>query len=295
MTTAHEADRTSSPAQVHEALASRSEWTLAWPTILWMVFVHAGALAAPFYFSWSGLGICLLLHWMTGGLGICLCYHRLLTHRSFQVPRPIEYILTLLGALATQGSALEWVGAHRIHHRFSDEPEDPHSPRDGHFWSHMLWTMWRSEATNGPSMWRQYVPDLAADRFHRFLHHTHIVWALALGAGLYLLGGMSWLVWGAFVRTVLVYHSTWFVNWACHVWGYQRYATRDQSRNLWWVALVTYGEGWHNNHHAFQRSARHGVRWWEIDLTYWTIRLMALVRIARQVQLPYSRQQGSMG
>ena len=259
---------------------------LDWGNILWIGFVHAGALLAPFCFSWSGLGICALLHWLTGGLGICLCYHRLLTHRSFAVPKPIEYVLTLLGGLATQGGAMDWVGTHRIHHRFSDEPGDPHSPKDGHWWSHMLWLFVRDAQTNGRNMWQRYVPDLFRDPIHRALHHTHFVWPLALGLGLYLLGGLSWLVWGMFVRTVAVYHCTWFVNWASHIWGYRTFPTNDESRNLWWVALFAYGEGWHNNHHAFQRSARHGMRWWEFDPTYWTIRVMEFFGLARQIRLP---------
>jgi len=273
--------------EVPQLATMNSARTIFWPNAIWIALMHLGVLLAPFTFSWSGLAICALLHWLTGGLGICLGYHRLLTHRSFQVPKPLEYLLTLLGGLATQGGALEWVGKHRIHHRFSDEPGDPHSPKDGHLWSHMLWVFLRNDKTDSPRMWKHYVPDLLKDPAHRVLHHMHVVWPLALAAGLYLLGGLSWLVWGMFVRTVLVYHCTWFVNYASHVWGYRSFPTRDGSRNLWWVALLSYGEGWHNNHHAFQRSARHGLRWWELDLTYWTIRLMSLVRLARHVQMPH--------
>ena len=148
---------------------------LEWGNILWIVFVHAGALLAPFCFTWSGLGICVLLHWMTGGLGICLCYHRLLTHRSFRVPKPIEYVLTVLGCMATQGGAMDWVGAHRIHHKFSDEPGDPHSPKDGHWWSHILWLFVQDAQNTGRHMWRRYVPDLFRDPIHRVLHHTHFL------------------------------------------------------------------------------------------------------------------------
>jgi stearoyl-CoA desaturase (delta-9 desaturase) len=267
-----------------------------WIVVIWMTAIHIGALLAllPFAFSWSGLVLCVLLHWLTGGIGICLCYHRLLTHRSFRLVKPLEYLFTFFGDLAAQGGAFEWVGKHRIHHKFSDEPGDPHSPNDGHWWSHMLWVFTRDEKIDGPSMWRRYVPDLVRDPIHRLLHHISSLSPLILAGGLYLVGyligghllAFSWLVWGVCVRMLLVYHCTWFVNWASHVWGYRTFETTDRSRNLWWVALVTYGEGWHNNHHAYQRSAAHGLRWWEFDMTYWTIRLLGLLRLARDIRLP---------
>jgi len=274
---------------------------LDWPNLLWMVFIHLVALAAPFTFSWSGLIICGVLHWITGGLGICLCYHRLLTHRSFRLVKPLEYLFTFFGSLAAQGGALSWVGWHRMHHKFSDEPGDPHSPRDGHLWSHMFWIFTTAKDQHGHELWDRYVPDLLKDPIHRLLHHTHFAGVLALSAALYLVGhllsgpalGLSWLVWGVSVRMILVYHTTWFVNWASHVWGYRTFKTSDQSRNNWWVALLTYGEGWHNNHHAHQRSARHGMRWWEFDMTYWTIKLLALLRLARDVRVPNPTLAGS--
>jgi stearoyl-CoA desaturase (delta-9 desaturase) len=273
---------------------AKSQRRIDWPTLLWITLIHIGALAAPFTFSWTGLLLVGLLYWLTGGIGICLCYHRLLTHRSFQLVKPLEYLFTFLGGLATQGGALSWVGWHRMHHQFSDEPRDPHSPRDGHLWSHMLWLFKQDKGSDGIPVWQRYVPDLLKDPIHRVLHHTHFWSTLALAGGLYGVAwawaghrlAVSWLVWGLCVRTVCVYHSTWFVNWASHVWGYRNFATRDESRNNWWVALLSFGEGWHNNHHAHQRSARHGMRWWEIDVTYWTIRLLEILRLARNVEIP---------
>jgi stearoyl-CoA desaturase (delta-9 desaturase) len=193
-----------------------------------------------------------------------------------------------------QGSALSWVGWHRMHHQFSDEPQDPHSPRDGHLWSHMLWLFKPGKGADGLPLWQRYVPDLLKDPIHRILHHMHFFSTLALAAGLYAAGwawgghmlGLSWVVWGICVRTVCVYHSTWLVNWAAHVWGYRNFATRDESRNNWWVAMLSFGEGWHNNHHAHQRSARHGMRWFEFDVTYWTVRLLELMRLARNIEIP---------
>jgi stearoyl-CoA desaturase (delta-9 desaturase) len=219
-------------------------------------------------------------------------YHRLLTHRSFQTPRFVEYLLTALGSLANQGGPLQWVAVHRVHHQHSDAQGDPHSPRDGLWWAHLLWWMPHVPALDDPTSYESYVVDLARDPVHRLFQRCHILGPLALAGLLYGLGevwggvGLSWLVWGIFVRTTLLYHATWLVNSASHLWGYRSYNTRDRSTNLWWVALLTLGEGWHNNHHAFPRSARHGLRWWELDLTYGFIRLLGLVGLARRIHLP---------
>jgi stearoyl-CoA desaturase (delta-9 desaturase) len=246
---------------------------------------------APFTFSWSGLAIVAGLYLATG-FGVTLGYHRLLTHRSFQTPRLVEYVLATLGCLANQGGPLQWVAVHRVHHQHSDAEGDPHSPRDGLWWAHLLWWMPHVPALGDPARYGRYVPDLAGDPVHRFLQRYHVLLPLALAGLLFGLGqlwagvGLSWLVWGMFVRTALLYHATWLVNSAAHVWGYRSYPTRDRSTNLWWVALVTLGEGWHNNHHAFPRSARHGLRWWEFDPTYYLIRLLSLVGLARRVHVP---------
>jgi stearoyl-CoA desaturase (delta-9 desaturase) len=219
-------------------------------------------------------------------------YHRLLTHRSFETPRLIEYLLTILGSLANQGGALRWVATHRVHHRHSDDNGDPHSPRDGAWWAHMLWWMPYIPALDDAVHYRHYVLDLCKDPIHRFLDRWHILFPLSLAAWLVALGeawgglGLSWLVWGIFVRTMLLYHATYLVNSATHMWGYRSHNTRDRSTNLWWVALLTLGEGWHNNHHAFPRSARHGLRWWEVDVTYLLIRFLSWVGLARQIHVP---------
>ena len=137
---------------------------------------------------------------------------------------------------------------------------------------------------------RRVLPEVGArplqDPVHRWIERYHIIFPILLFVGLYALGGMSWLVWGGFVRTIFVLHSTWLVNSASHVWGYRSHPTRDSSTNLWWVALLTYGEGWHNNHHAFQTSARHGLGWWEVDMTYLAIKLLSLIGLAGNIQLP---------
>jgi fatty-acid desaturase len=267
---------------------------LAWVSLIWIGAIHVGALLAfiPAYFSWSGLALCFLLHWLTGGIGICLTYHRLLTHRSFAVrPHWLEYVMTIVGCCSSEGGPLSWVADHRRHHAHSDEdPGDTHTPLRGFFWAHMGWWMTEQDETNHtPEYFQKWTPDLYKDPVHQWIERYHFVFPLLLFAGLYALGGMPWLVWGGFVRSVFVLHSTWLVNSATHIWGYRSHPTRDESTNLWWVALLTYGEGWHNNHHAYQTSARHGLRWWEVDMTYIAIRLMMMCRMAYDIRLPKVR------
>jgi stearoyl-CoA desaturase (delta-9 desaturase) len=272
-------------------LQQNEQARLNWLHIFWWSFLQAGAILAPFYFSWSGLCVCLGLYFVTG-LGLTMGYHRLLTHRSYHTPKAVEYLLSLMGSLANQSGPLRWAAVHRIHHQHSDSENDPHSPRRGGWWAHASWWMRFVPAIDDPANYLRYVPDLAKDPVHRFLERFHILFPLPLGALLYGTGelwggvGLSWLLWGIFVRTTIVYHATSLVNSAGHIWGYRSHETRDDSKNLWWVALLTFGEGWHNNHHAFPRSARHGLRWWEVDLTYYFIRALSLVGLARRIHMP---------
>jgi stearoyl-CoA desaturase (delta-9 desaturase) len=270
--------------------ARASTLKFAWHAVIWIGALHLGALLAfnPAWFSWSGLAVCFFLHWLTGGIGICMTYHRLLTHRSFALrPYWLEYVLTALGTCASEGGPIGWVSDHRRHHAHSDEDDDAHTPLQGFFWAHMYWwMMFDPESEHSANYYEKWAPDLYKDPGHRWLERYHFIFPLLMFAGLYALGGMSWLVWGGFVRSVFVLHSTWLVNSASHIWGYRSHLTRDKSTNLWWVALLTYGEGWHNNHHAYQTSARHGLRWWEVDLTYVAIYLMKVCRIAYNIRLP---------
>jgi fatty-acid desaturase len=270
----------------------------AWTPLLWIGGLHVGALLAflPRYFSWSGLAVCILLHWMTGSLGICMTYHRLLTHRSFTIrPKWLEYVLTALGCCASEGGAIGWVADHRLHHAHADDELDVHSPRRGFGWAHMFWWMTPDiTSIHSPDYYTRWAPDLNRDPIHRVLDRFHYLFPLLMFVGLYAIGGMSWLVWGGFVRSVLLLHATWLVNSATHVWGSRPHATRDTSTNLWWVALVAYGEGWHNNHHAFPTSARHGLRWWQFDMTYGVIRLLSWIKLVRAVKLPQAPWVSSM-
>ncbi len=270
---------------------------IAWGPLIWIGALHVGALLAlfPGNFSWSGVALLFILHWLTGGVGICMTYHRLLTHRSFVCrPKAFEYLLTIIGCCASEGGAIGWVADHRRHHAHSDTDEDAHTPRRSFGWAHMFWFMTPDiTSRHTPEYYRKWTPDLERDKVHVFLDKNHLIFPLLLFVGLYLVGnlfspklGMSWLVWGGFLRTVLVLHATWLVNSATHVWGYRTHETRDDSTNLWWVAIVTYGEGWHNNHHAFQTSARHGTAWWEIDMTYMAIKALSWVGLVHTIKMP---------
>lgn len=250
----------------------------------WMAIIHLGALSGIWFFSWNALFTCIGLFWLTGGLGICLGFHRLLTHRSFQAPKWVEYTLAFFGMLAVQGSSIFWVASHRAHHLYSDQEGDPHSPRKGFWWSHMFW-LFDKNLLSTKDLNEKFAADLLKDPVHRFLNNFQFV-PILLSAGILLAFGVEYFVWGFLVRTVLVYHSTWFVNSATHLWGYKNFDSNDDSRNLWWVALVSFGEGWHNNHHAFQSSARHGMKWWEFDITYLTIRFLGLLGLAKNIQVP---------
>ena len=262
----------------------------AWGPFIWVAGLHAGALFAfsPANFTWQALVVCLFLMWLTGGIGICLTYHRLLTHRSFGIrPRWLEYALTALGCCASQGGAVGWVADHRKHHALADREEDVHSPRRSLAWAYTVWWMTPeiTASRHTTAYCQKWAPDLELDPVHRVLDRIQIIFPLLMFAGLYVVGGLPWLVWGGFVRSVLVLHTTWLVNSATHVWGYRTYATRDDSTNLWWVALLTFGEGWHNNHHAFPTSARQGLEWWELDLTYAVIRVLSALGLAHSVKL----------
>lgn len=277
----------------HHAEAYENVWAngLDWPVVIWIIVTHAGALGAFYFFTWKALALFAALSFITGALGVCMGYHRLLTHGSFQTYRPMRWLFAWLGGMSGEGSALTWVANHRKHHAFSDKEGDPHSPRDGGFWAHMLWFMPNHGAKYNRALLERYAPDLLKDRGMMFLHHTFLLWHWVVGLLMYFVGwyfwdaytGASFVFWGVFMRMMYVLHVTWFVNSATHMWGYRNYQTSDDSTNLWWVGLLAFGEGWHNNHHAYQRLARHGHRWWEVDVTYAGIWLLEKVGLAWNV------------
>jgi stearoyl-CoA desaturase (delta-9 desaturase) len=248
-----------------------------------MVAIHAGAVEALFMFNWKAFAVAAFLYWMAICLGISMGYHRLHTHRSYKTYRPVEYFFAICGALTLEGGPISWVATHRIHHQKSDLPGDPHSPRDGGWWSHMGWILLGETVHNNTKMMSKYAPDLAKDGFYVWLNNWHWVPLVALGVVLFAIGGWPMMLWGTCLRVVIGLHATWLVNSATHMWGTRRFATRDDSRNSWWVALLTFGEGWHNNHHAHPTSARHGLAWYEFDPSWIQINILKRMGLAKAI------------
>jgi stearoyl-CoA desaturase (delta-9 desaturase) len=275
-------------------------------TLLFVVVPFLGMVAAVVLlwglgFGWVQLGLLLGMYVLTA-LGITVGYHRLFTHRSFETGRTVKIILGVLGSMAVQGPLLKWVALHRRHHQYSDHQGDPHSPHHygqglvallrGSWHAHVGW-MFRPDPPDLP----RYVMDLRQDGLLRTVSALFPVWVVV---GLLIpavLGGVltgSWigallgLLWGGLARVFLIHHVTWSINSVCHLWGRQPFRLTDESRNNFVFGILALGEGWHNNHHAFQTSARHGLRWWQIDVSYWVIRLLALLGLAWRIRLPTS-------
>jgi stearoyl-CoA desaturase (delta-9 desaturase) len=264
-----------------------------WLTLTVLIVFHLGAVAALFFYTWQRLTVMAALYVLAINVGIGMCYHRLLTHRGYQVPKWLEHSMAVCATLSLEGGPIFWVATHRVHHQFSDREGDPHTPREGRWWSHLGWIVWGNALHAQTALLERYVPDLSRDRFYLWLSKYHWIPITASGA---LLLGLGWLwggwpnavgmlLWGGFLRVTLGLHATWLVNSATHLWGSRRFETRDDSRNNWWVALVTGGEGWHNNHHAHPVSARHGLAWYEIDPNFWGIWLLAKLGLARKIQV----------
>ena len=256
-----------------------------WPNCIIMSLLHIGAIAGLFFFTWKLLAITVFLYWLTTGLGISMGYHRLHTHRSYKVPTALEYFFAVCGALTLEGGPISWVAVHRVHHQNSDLPGDPHSPRDGGWWAHAGWLLTGETLHNNTAAMAKYAPDLSKDRFYVWLNNYHWLPSLVLAVALFAIGGLPLMLWGGLVRVVFGLHATWLVNSATHMWGRRRFATRDDSRNNWWVALMTFGEGWHNNHHAHPTSARHGLAWYEFDPSWIQITILRYFGIAKSVQV----------
>ncbi|MEO1186180.1 MAG: fatty acid desaturase [Cyanobacteria bacterium J06636_27] len=265
----------------------KQQLALSWVNVAFFGAVHALALLAPWFFSWSALGVMIFLHWLFGSIGICLGYHRILSHRSLQVPKWLEYIIAIIGAMAMQGGPIFWVAGHRLHHAFTeDEDKDPYSAKRGFWWSHMLWIFYPRPEFFDYEMYKKYAPDLIRQPFYRLLNRYFILLQIPVGFLLYALGGWSFVIYGVFLRAVLLWHSTWLINSASHIRGYRTFESNDNSRNLWWAAILTYGEGWHNNHHAHPNVAKAGLRWWEIDMTWWAIKVLQSLGLAKKVVMP---------
>lgn len=280
---------------------------IRWTYTLSIVTVHALALLAcvPWLFSWWGLGACLLGLYVFGTLGVNVGFHRLLTHRSFACSKPVEKALALLGVCCLQEGPGRWVAIHRQHHQHSDDRPDPHSPLVAFVWGHIGWLLVTNSATDTYSLYQRYAKDLMTQPFYLKLERrlnwlwVYIAHAVLIAAATFAVGWLvtrdppaalrltaSMVVWGVILRTVLVWHITWSVNSLSHMFGYQSHDTGDHSTNNWLVALISNGEGWHNNHHADPRSAAHGHRWYELDVSYLSILAMEKVGLARKVMRP---------
>jgi len=267
------------------AAAISQRMGINWFTAVILALFHVGAIAALFMFSWRNLAVAAVMYYIATGLGISMGYHRLHTHRSYKVPLWLEYFFAVCGSLTLEGGPIFWVATHRRHHQFSDQPGDPHSPRDGAFWSHMGWILFGDTNHNNTKLMSKYAPDLARHRFYVWLNDYHWIPVTVTGLAMWAIGGLPMMLWGTFFRVVFGLHATWAVNSATHMWGARRFATRDDSRNTWWVAILSFGEGWHNNHHAHPTSARHGLAWYEFDPSWLLVKTLRYFGVAKAVQV----------
>jgi stearoyl-CoA desaturase (delta-9 desaturase) len=272
------------------------EGRVNWITTIVMGLFHVLAVAALFCFSWKNLAAFFVMYFFAINIGIGVAYHRLLTHRGFRTPKWVEYFVTACGTMALEGGPIFWVATHRVHHQNSDQEGDPHTPVDGTFWSHAGWILSGRAMHSETALLGRYAPDLTRDKGHVWLSKYHWLFLtlagfaqLGLGAALApghrMYGAISMMLWGTFLRVVVGLHATWFVNSATHLYGKRRFETRDDSRNNWWVAILTGGEGWHNNHHAHPVSARHGLAWYEFDINYYCIWVLARLGLAKKIQI----------
>lgn len=257
--------------------------------IAFIASMHLLCFALPFTFSWSNVALFGGTYFLTGCLGITLSFHRQLSHKSFRTPRWLEYFLAYCGALAVQGDPKEWVSTHRYHHMHCETPLDPHSSYEGFWWSHCGWIL-ENNATLERVGDRSNLGDMDKDPFYNHLEKWYGAHVALMFVALYAIGGFGAVVWGGAARIVWVWHVTWLVNSACHLWGRQTYNTGDLSMNNWWVGLLAWGEGWHNNHHAFEFSARHGLEWWQFDMTWQLICLLNAAGLADNIKLPTEKQ-----
>ncbi|MBA3459468.1 MAG: acyl-CoA desaturase [Deltaproteobacteria bacterium] len=243
--------------------------------------VHVVALVGAIWVGWSWAAFA----WLLGGYAVRMFaitagYHRYFAHRTFKTGRVFQFILALLAMSSAQQGVLWWAAHHRGHHKWSDQPEDVHSPRQhGFWWSHCFWLLRANRETH-----TDRIKDFAKYPELRWLDRHDLFIATAFGFLIYFIGGSTALFWGHFVAIVLAWHVTFCINSLAHVWGSRRYATTDDSRNNPVLAVLTFGEGWHNNHHHYQRSARQGFYWWEIDITFYVLKILEKLRIVSDVQ-----------
>jgi stearoyl-CoA desaturase (delta-9 desaturase) len=248
--------------------------------------LHLGCLAVFFVPATTPAVVMFFAFYMMRVWALTAGYHRYFAHRSYKTSRWFQFVIALMGCTAAQKGPMWWAGHHRIHHQHSDQEGDPHSPIiNSVWWSHVGWVIDREQTFvvwDRMKDWHKY-PEL------KWLERFNLLPAVLLGVASYLIGGVSGLVWGFVLSTVCVYHSTFLVNSLCHLMGYRRYNTTDKSRNNWLVAILTFGEGWHNNHHHYPSSARQGFTWWEVDISYIVLRGLKVLGLVWDIREPTPR------
>jgi stearoyl-CoA desaturase (delta-9 desaturase) len=252
----------------------------SWP--FWGVHIGAIVGVVVLGWSWSGFGIAIASYYIRM-FAITAGYHRYFSHRSYRMGRVMQFLMALLGTLAIQKGVLWWAAHHRKHHKYSDQPEDIHSVRQsGFWWAHAGWILSHRYSETD---WKR-IPDLARYPELVFLNRHHSAIEFLFGLAVFLVGGWFGLLWAFGVSTVLLWHGTFTINSLSHVFGRRRYATTDDSKNNWLLALVTMGEGWHNNHHHYQRATCQGFYWWEVDMSYYLLKLLSVVGLVRDLHVP---------
>ena len=281
---------------------SRILWEYLIPVIVFHLLIPFAFFS--YFFSWWGVLFLPIGNYIFTSMGIGAGYHRLLTHRGFTCPKWFEYTLAVLGVCSFQDSPARWVLVHRVHHQHSDHQPDPHTPKVSAFWAHMGWLFIDNRALSTASAYDKYCRDLMRDPLYLWLQRNinwvlvYFVHGIAITAMGWVFGWLvygsehatqvaaKWFMWGVLMRTIFTWHVTWGINSAAHMWGYRNYETREDSRNNWLFALLTNGEGWHNNHHADPRSAQHGHRWWEVDVTYISLLVLEKIGLIKDLARP---------
>ncbi|CAK9324572.1 unnamed protein product [Citrullus colocynthis] len=286
----------------------REEWSNIDKISAFVIFLmHVPCIFAPSQFTWGAILVALVLYVITGLFGITISYHRHLSHKSFKIPKWLEYLFAYCGVHALQGDPMDWVSTHRCHHQFVDTDKDPHSPIQGFWFGHITWALNSYLLTKKvcPQYFRDFkgmernilmlnlkhgrptnVVDLEKQTFYRFIQKTYFLHPIALALLLYAIGGFPFVIWGMCVRITVFIHVMFMVNSVGHRWGTRQWSTSDLSTNNWWLSLLSFGEGWHNNHHAFEYSARHGLEWWQIDFSWYVIIFLQAIGLATDVKLP---------
>lgn len=261
-----------------------------WKNVAIISSFHLLAIPVVFTFSWQNLAALIIGNWVVGSLGVGLGWHRLLTHRGFKAPKWLEYTLSVFATMSIQDSPEKWIATHRMHHKFTETDKDPHSTLKGFWWAQIGWIVWGTAQDHDRATLKRYVPDLMKDPVHSLISRFYYVPIVVSALVLFAIGGWTMVVWGVFARVVVGWHTTWFVNSLSHIYGSRPHKTDDDSTNNWFVALLTFGEGWHNNHHAFPTSARHGLEWYQFDMNWIAVRILERLGWAEEIKTPDIKQ-----